>query len=239
MRATSKTLSLKEMARKSPVGIMKASTGLDAATLLAKAGIGKTAVNLKERDVVFSQGDPANAVFYIQKGQVKLTVVTKNGKEGTIALLGAGEFIGEGCLMSAQTTRMESAAALTECTLLRIDREAMLRALRREHAFSNLFVSFLLARKIRFEADLVDQLFNSTEKRLARVLLLLSQFGQTAKPETTIPNLSQETLAGMVGTTRSRVSFFMNRFRESGFIDYRGGDPLQVHNSLLDVVLQD
>jgi CRP/FNR family transcriptional regulator, cyclic AMP receptor protein len=239
MRATSKALPLEEKARISPVGIKKLSTGCDPETFLEKVGFGKTVVNLKEKEAVFLQGDPANAVFYIQKGRVKLTVVTQNGKEATIALLGAGGFIGEGCMASAHPRRMATAAALTECTVLKIDREEMLRVLHREHAFSDLFVSFLLARNIRFEADLVDQLFNCCEKRLARVLLLLSKFGKTDKAEAMIPNISQETLAGMVGTTRARVSFFMNRFRKSGFIDYHGGDALQVHNSLLNVVLQD
>jgi CRP/FNR family transcriptional regulator, cyclic AMP receptor protein len=239
MRATSRALPFGEKAGFSPVGIKNARINFDLETFLAKAGFGRTVVTLKEKDAVFSQGDPANAVFYIQRGRVKLTVVTQNGKEATIALLGAGEFIGEECMASAQTTRRATAAALTECTVLKIDRAEMLRVLRREHAFSDLFVSFLLARNIRFETDLVDQLFNSSEKRLARVLLLLSQFGKTAEPETMIPNISQEVLAGMVGTTRSRVSFFMNRFRKSGFIDYHGGDALQVHDSLLNIVLQD
>jgi CRP/FNR family transcriptional regulator, cyclic AMP receptor protein len=205
-------------------------------TFLAEAGIGKTAVDLKEKDAVFSQGDWANAVFYIQKGRVKLTVVTKTGKEATIAILSAGEFIGERCMVSAHTTRTETAAALTECKVLRIDKEEMLRALRRGHAFSDFFVSRLLARNVRFEADLVDQLFNSSEKRLARALLLLSRSAMTDQPEPTIPRISHETLAGMVGTTRSRVTFFMNRFRRSGFINYHGSDALQVHNSLLHFI---
>jgi CRP/FNR family cyclic AMP-dependent transcriptional regulator len=221
------------------VGIKKLSKAFDPETFLAKAGVGKTVVNLKKKDTAFSQGDPADAVFYIQKGRVKLTVVSENGKEATIALLGAGEFIGEECIASAHPTRMATAAALMECTVLRIDKQEMLRVLHREHAFSDLFVSFLLARSTRFQADLVDQLFNSSEKRLARILLLLAQFGKTSKPETVIPNISQETLAGMVGTTRSRVSFFMNRFRKLGFIDYQAGDVLQVHNSLLNIVLHD
>jgi CRP-like cAMP-binding protein len=221
------------------VGIDKLTAGFDPESFLAKTGVGKTVVNLKKKDAVFSQGDPANAVFYIQKGRVKITVVSKNGKEATIALLGAGEFIGEECMATAHPMRMATASALMECTMLRIDREEMLRVLHRESAFSDLFVSFLLARTTRFQEDLVDQLFNSSERRLARILLLLAQFGKTSKPETVIPNISQETLAGMVGTTRSRVSFFMNRFRKLGFIDYQPGDALQVHNSLLNMVLHD
>lgn len=221
------------------VGTKKLSTGFDPETFLAKTGVGKTVVNLKKKDLAFSQGDPADAVFYIQKGRVKLTVVSHNGKEATIAILGAGEFIGEECIASTHPARMATAAALTECTALRIDRKEMLRVLHQEHAFSDLFVAFLLARSTRFQEDLVDQLFNSSEKRLARVLLLLAQFGKTHKPEMVVPNISQETLAGMVGTTRSRVSFFMNRFRKLGFIDYCAGDVLQVHNSLLNIVLHD
>ena len=213
-----------------------AETGVTAGVFVTgtDTGVGKTVVNLKRRAAAFSQGEPADAVFYIQKGRVKLTVVSKNGKEATIALLGPGEFIGEECIASAHPTRMATAGALMECTLLRIDRKEMLRVLRREHAFSDLFVSFLLVRNTRFEADLIDQLFNSSEKRLARVLLLLA-----GKPETVIPNISQETLAGMVGTPRSRVSFFMNRFRKLGLIDYRAGDVLQVHHSLLNIILND
>jgi CRP-like cAMP-binding protein len=222
-----------------PVGINKLIAGFDPESFLAKTGVGKTVVNLKKKDAVFSQGDPANAVFYIQKGRVKLTVVSKNGKEATLALLGTGGFIGEECIAVAHPTRLATASALMECTVLRIDREEMLRVLHRESAFSDLFVSFLLARSTRFQEDLVDQLFNSSERRLARILLLLAQFGKTSKPETVIHNISQETLAGMVGTTRSRVSFFMNRFRKLGFIDYQSGDVLQVHNSLLNMVLHD
>jgi CRP-like cAMP-binding protein len=221
------------------VAIDKLTAGFDPESFLAKTGVGKTVINLKKKEAVFSQGDPANAVFYIQKGRVKLTVVSKNGKEATIALMGAGEFIGEECIAVAHPMRMATASALVECTVLRIDREEMLRVLHRESAFSDLFVSLLLARTTRFQEDLVDQLFNSSERRLARILLLLAQFGKTSKPETVIPNISQETLAGMVGTTRSRVSFFMNRFRKLGFIDYQPGDVLQVHNSLLNMVLHD
>ena len=182
----------------------------------------------------------ADAVFYIQKGKVKLTVVSKTGREATIGILGVGDFFGEGAL-AGQTLRMGSAAAMTDCEILRIDKKAMINALHREHAFSDLFVAYLLARNIRYEEDLVDQLFNSSEKRLARVLLLLAHFGKEGVPEAVVPKISQESLAEMVGTTRSRVSFFMNRFRKLGFVDYSGGPDggLQVHSSLLGVVLHD
>jgi CRP-like cAMP-binding protein len=220
------------------VGIKKLSPAFDAETFLAKAGVGKTVVNLKKKDGAFSQGDPANTVFYVKKGQVKLTVVSPNGKEATLGMLSAGDFFGEGGL-AGQPLRMGSATAMTDCELLRIDKQEMMLALHREHAFSDLFVAYLLARNIRYEEDLVDQLFNSSEKRLARILLLLAHFGKEGKHETVIPKLSQETLAEMIGTTRSRVSFFMNRFRKLGFIDYEGGSGLQVHSSLLNIVLHD
>jgi len=239
MRTTSNAFRLEPKSGIPLIGIKKLKRSFDPETFLAKAGVGKMVVNLKRKAAAFSQGERADAVFYIQKGRVKLTVVSKNGKEATIALLGPGEFIGEECIASAHPTRMATAGALMDCTLLRIDRKEMLRVLHREQAFSDLFVSFLLVRNTRFEADLIDQLFNSSEKRLARVLLLVAQFGKTRKPETVIPNISQETLAGMVGTTRSRVSFFMNRFRKLGLIDYRAGDVLQVHHSLLNIVLHD
>ena len=193
-----------------------------------------------KKEGIFTQGDEANAVFYIQTGRVKLTVVSKAGKEATIGLLNEGNFFGEGAL-AGQAQRMGSATAVTDCDLLRIDKRAMMDALHREHAFSDLFVAYLLARNVRYEEDLVDQLFNSSEKRLARVLLLLAHFGKEGVPETVVPKISQESLAEMVGTTRSRVSFFMNRFRKLGFIHYSGGieGGLQVHSSLLNVVLHD
>src|SRR5207248_7508213 len=181
-------------------------------------------------------GDAADAVFYIQEGKVRLTVVSKIGKEATLGILNEKEFFGEGSL-AGQALRMGSAAAMTHCELTRIDKKAMMNALHREHAFSDLFMAYLLARNIRYEEDLVDQLFNSSEKRLARVLLLLAHFGKEGVPETVVPKISQETLAGMIGTTRSRVSFFMNRFKKLGFIHYNGG--LQVHSSLLNIVLHD
>jgi CRP-like cAMP-binding protein len=175
-------------------------------------------------------------VFYVQTGKVRLTVVSNDGKEATIGILGEGEFFGEGAL-AGQPLRMGSAAAMTDCAILRIDKKAMMQALHREHELSDLFVAHLLARNIRYEEDLVDHLFNSSEKRLARTLLLLAHFGKEGTPETVVPKISQETLAEMIGTTRSRVSFFMNRFRKLGFIHYNGG--LQVHSSLLNVVLHD
>jgi CRP-like cAMP-binding protein len=190
--------------------------------------------------MIFAQGDGADAVFYLQKGRVRLSVVSKIGHEATIGILSEGNFFGEGAL-AGQALRMGSAAAMTDCELLRVDKKAMIDALHREHSLSDMFVAYLLARNIRYEEDLVDQLFNSSEKRLARVLLLLAHFGKEGIPETVVPKISQETLAEMVGTTRSRVSFFMNRFRKLGFIQYSGGleGGLQVHSSLLNIVLHD
>ncbi len=210
----------------------------DPKKFLATIGEGRKAVAFPKKQTIFSQGDAADAVFYIQEGKVRLTVVSKIGKEATLGILSEGEFFGEGGL-AGQPLRMGSATAMTDCELLQIDKKAMILALHREHAFSDLFVAYLLARNIRYEEDLVDQLFNSSEKRLARILLLLAHFGKEGVPETVIPKISQETLAEMIGTTRSRVSFFMNRFRKLGFIDYHGGDALQVHSSLLNIVLHD
>jgi CRP-like cAMP-binding protein len=209
-------------------------------TFLATIGEGRRSLNVSRKQRVFAQGDEADAVFYIQKGKVRLTVVSKVGKEATIGILSEGNFFGEGAL-AGQAVRMGSAAAMTDCQLLRIEKKAMMDALHREHTFSDMFVAYLLARNIRYEEDLVDQLFNSSEKRLARVLLMLAHFGKEGVPETVVPKISQETLADMVGTTRSRVSFFMNRFRKLGFIHYAGGveGGLQVHSSLLNVVLHD
>lgn len=204
---------------------------------LKETGLGRTLVELKKNQVLFSQGDPADAVFYIQKGHVKLTVVSQRGKEATVALLDAGNFVGESCIAAAERIRMVTATALTRSALLRIEKKEMIRVLRKEHAFADVFVSFLLARNVRIQADLVDQLFNSSEKRLARILLLLAHFGKESKPENVIPKISQEVLAEMIGTTRSRVNFFMNRFRKLGFIEYNGG--LEVHSSLLNVILHD
>jgi CRP/FNR family transcriptional regulator, cyclic AMP receptor protein len=208
----------------------------DPNTFLAMIGDARQMLAVPKKQTIFTQGDEADAVFYIQKGKVRLTVVSKTGKEATIGILSEGNFFGEGSL-AGQALRMGSAAAMTDCQLLRIEKKAMMAALHREHAFSDMFVAYLLARNIRYEEDLVDQLFNSSEKRLARVLLMLAHFGKEGVPETVVPRISQETLAEMVGTTRSRVSFFMNRFRKLGFIHYNGG--LQVHSSLLNVVLHD
>jgi len=187
--------------------------------------------------VIFAQGDPGDAVFYIQTGRAKLTVLSAQGKEATIALLGEGDFMGEGCIASDQPVRAASAIAITDCFVLKIDKDAMLKVLHREHLFSDLFVAYIVGRYTQTQADLVDQLFNSAEKRLARTLLLLARFGKQGRSENVIPKISQETLAEMVGTTRARINFFMNRFRELGFIEYNGG--LEVHSSLLDIVLHE
>jgi CRP/FNR family cyclic AMP-dependent transcriptional regulator len=209
----------------------------DPRQFLATIGEGRKVLTVPKKQTIFTQGDAADTVFYIQQGKVKLTVVSKIGKEATLGILSQGEFFGEGGL-AGQPLRMGSAAAMTNCELLQIDKKAMILALHREHTFSDLFVAYLLGRNIRYEEDLVDQLFNSSEKRLARILLLLAHFGKEGVPETVIPKMSQETLAEMVGTTRSRVSFFMNRFRKLGFVDY-GGSGMKVHSSLLNVVLHD
>src|SRR5207302_9885289 len=205
----------------------------DPNTFLAMIGDARKILAVPKKQTIFTQGDEADAVFYVQKGKVKLTVVSKTGKEATIGILGEGNFFGEGSL-AGQALRMGSAAALTVCQPLRIEQIAMMAALHREHAFSDMFVAYLLARSIRYEEDLVDQLFNSSEKRLARVLLMLAHFGKEGVPETVVSGISQETLAEMVGTTRSRVSFFLNRLRKLGFIHYNGG--LQFHSTLLNVV---
>jgi CRP/FNR family cyclic AMP-dependent transcriptional regulator len=190
-----------------------------------------------QKHTIFAQGESSDAVFYIKEGKVKLTVVSETGKEAAIGILNKGDFFGEGCLTTGQTRRLCSATAMTDCSVMKIDKKSMNDVLRREPAFSEMFVAHLLTRNIRYEADLVDHLFNSSEKRLARVLLLLAHFGKEGKPEVAIPKISQETLAEMVGTTRSRVSFFMNRFRKLGFVRYNG--ELEVHSSLLNVVLHD
>ena len=191
----------------------------------------------RKDQIVFSQGDPADAVFYIQKGKVKVTVVSDQGKEAVVAILGAGEFCGEGCL-AGQARRIATVRAMAECTIMRLQKTSIVRVLHDEPAFSEMFMSHLLARTIRVEEDLVDQLFNSSEKRLARLLLLLANFGKEGRPEPLIAKISQETLAEMIGTTRSRVSFFMNKFRRMGFLDYNG-EGLEVHSSLLNVILHD
>ena len=217
---------------------VKKQGGFDPNTFLATIGEGRKIVLFPKKHRIFSQGNTADAVFYVQTGKVKLTVVSKSGKEATVGIFDEGDFFGEGSL-AGQALRMGSATAMTDCAILRIDKEAMMQALHREHSLSDMFVAYLLTRNIRHEADLVDQLFNSSEKRLARILLLLAHFGKEGAPQTVIPKISQETLAEMIGTTRSRVSFFMNRFRKLGFIGYDGGSGLQVHSSLLNIVLHD
>jgi CRP/FNR family cyclic AMP-dependent transcriptional regulator len=215
---------------------MKRKPAFDPIAFLAKVGKGRTLANYQKSQRIFSQGDPADAIFYIQTGKVKLTVVSKQGKEAVVAILGSNHFFGEGCL-AGQPLRMASAAAMSESSIMRLEKPAVIRLLHSEPSFSELFLHYLLSRNIRIEEDLVDQLFNSSEKRLARVLLLMANFGKEAKAEPVIGKISQETLAEIVGTTRSRVSFFMNRFRKLGFIEYNGG--LKVHSSLLNIVLHD
>ena len=214
----------------------KAKAAFDLKNFLTEASGGRTGVEYAENGVVFSQGDTANAIFYIQTGKVKLSVVSRHGKEAVIAILEVGDFFGEGCL-AGQPLRMATAVCMSTCSVMRLEKAEVVRALHEEPSFSELFVAHLLSRNIRFEEDLVDQLFNSSEKRLARVLLLLANFGKEGSPQTVIPKMSQETLAEIIGTTRSRVSFFMNRFRKLGFIEYNGG--LKINSSLLNVVLHD
>jgi CRP/FNR family transcriptional regulator, cyclic AMP receptor protein len=215
---------------------LKLLPAFDAKEFLAKLGSGKTIRAYNDKEGIFSQGEPADAVFYIQSGRVKLTVVSERGKEAVVAVLGRGDFFGEGC-MASQPMRMSSATAMQRPTILRVEKKTMVELLHKEPEFAEMFIAYLLSRNIRIEEDLVDQLFNSSEKRLARLLLLLAHYGKDSKPETVIPKLSQETLAEMIGTTRSRVSYFMNRFRKMGFIDYNGS--LHVHSALLTVVLRD
>lgn len=203
---------------------------------LATAGVGKKVAEYRKGELLFSQGEPAKSVIYIQKGKVKLTVISRQGKEAVIAIFGARDFVGEGCL-AGQSVRMATAKALTPCTALRIDSRELARVIHRHPAFSDFFVRYVLMRNIRVEEDLVDHLFNSSEKRLARVLLLLANYGRKGKPASVMPKISQETLAEMVGTTRPRISFFMNKFRKLGFIEYNDG--LEIHTSLLSVVLHD
>ncbi len=207
------------------------------AHFLASPGAVRKTVRMKAKDIFFSQGHAADCVFYLQTGRAKLTVVSKRGKEATITLLNAGDFVGEEAVSAVAGLRMASATAITACAALRIEREEMIRMVHDEPAFSDVFLKFLLARGMRTQADLVDQLFNNSEKRLARILLLMAEFGQPGNPETLIPKITQETLAEMIGTTRSRVSFFMNRFRKLGFVDYNG--RIRVHKSLLNIILHD
>jgi CRP/FNR family cyclic AMP-dependent transcriptional regulator len=214
----------------------KATPAFDPKVFLAKVGKGRTLADYQKDRRIFSQGDAADAIFYVQKGKVKLTVVSRQGKEAVIAILGADDFFGEGCL-AGQPRRMASATSMSDCSLMRIRKADMISVMRAQPAFNELFLRYLLSRNIRIAEDLVDQLFNSSEKRLARVLLLLANFGKESKPDLVIPKISQETLAEIVGTTRPRVSFFMNRFRKLGFIKYNGG--VQVHSSLLNIILHD
>jgi CRP-like cAMP-binding protein len=215
----------------------KSSSTFNPAVFLAHAGLGCRIVELNEGDHFFSQGDPADSVFYLRHGRARLTVVSHSGKEATITLLAAGDFVGEGALAAVPGLRLCTATAINNCIGLKISRDEMIRVMHEEHEFSDLFLKFLLERSMRTQADLVDQLFNSSEKRLARILLLMAEFGKPGEPETLLPPITQETLAEMIGTTRSRVSFFMNRFRKLGFISYNG--RIQVHKSLLNVVLLD
>jgi CRP-like cAMP-binding protein len=214
----------------------KAKPPFDPKAYLAKANGGRTISQYRKNEIVFSQGELADSVFYIHEGKVKVTVISEQGKEAVVAVLGSDEFCGEGCL-TGQPRRVATATAMTECKIMRLEKVAIVRVLHDEPAFSEMFVSHLLARTLRVEADLVDQLFNSSEKRLARALLLLANFGKEGRPETIIAKVSQETLAEMIGTTRSRVSHFMNKFRKLGFIKYNG--TMEVHSSLLNVVLHD
>jgi CRP/FNR family transcriptional regulator, cyclic AMP receptor protein len=210
--------------------------GFNSEKFLVTIGKGREIVAFRSKHTIFSQGDAGDTVFYLQRGKVRLPVLSKSGKEATLGILGTGDFFREGCLIG-QPLRVATATAMTDCTVLQVERKAMMRVLHEQHSFSDMFVAYLLHQNIRREEDLVDQLFNSSEKRLARILLLLAHFGKEGVAETIIPKISQETLAEMVGTTRPRVSFFMNKFRKMGFIDYNGG--LEVHSSLLSVVLHD
>ena len=209
--------------------------GFDTAAFLASAGLGRMIVRLAPKDAFFSQGDPADSIFYLQKGRAKVTVVSAAGKEAAIMILASGDFVGEEALAAIAGLRLATATAITACTALRISRGEMIHVMHEEHSLSDLFLKFLLERSMRVQADLVDQLFNSSEKRLARILLLMAEFGKPGEPDQYIHQISQETLAEMIGTTRSRVSFFMNRFRKLGFIEYNG--RIKVHKALLNAVL--
>ena len=220
------------------VAAAKKLSKFDPKTFLSTINGGRKIEAFSKKQTIFAQGDSSEAVFFIREGKVRLTVVSKIGKEATIGVLNKGDFFGEGCL-TGQPLRLCSATAMTDCSIMKIGKKSMMEVRHREHAFSDMFVAYLLTRNIRYEEDLVDQLFNSSEKRLARILLLLAHFGKDGKSETLIPKMSQETMAEMIGTTRSRVSFFMNRFRKLGFVNYHTGDELQVNSSLLNIVLHD
>jgi CRP/FNR family transcriptional regulator, cyclic AMP receptor protein len=225
--------------RRSPkrVHALTLPAAFDPKIFLATAGIGKTVLRYKPNQILFSQGEPADTIFYIQQGRVRLSILSKQGKEATIALLGPGDFVGEGCIAADQPLRTTTATTIGDCSIMRIQKKEILRVLHDEHKFSDLFIAYLVDRHSRTQADLVDQLFNSSEKRLARALLILARVGKKDRPEAVIPRVNQAILAEMIGTTRSRVNFFMNRFRKLGFIKYNGG--LQVYSSLLSVVLHD
>jgi CRP/FNR family transcriptional regulator, cyclic AMP receptor protein len=216
---------------------VKDAVGFDPEVFLTQAGSGRRVLTLRKGELVYTQGDHADAIFFVQRGRLRICVTSEKGKEATISLVGAGEFLGEDSIASGSIARLSSATAMTACTLLKIGKAEMLSALGQEQSLSEVFVAFLLARNARVQADLVDQLFNSSEKRLARILLLLAQFGKESAPEKVIPKISQEVLAEMVGTTRSRVSFFMNRFRRRGYIEYDG--EIRIHSSLLNVFLHE
>jgi CRP/FNR family transcriptional regulator, cyclic AMP receptor protein len=217
----------------------KRRSSFDPKAFLAMVGEGRSIDRYHKDEIVISQGDPADAVFYIQRGKVKVTVVSEQGKEAVVAMLGTNDFFGEGCL-AGQAQRIATVATMTDSVIVRLEKAAIVRVIHQEPAFSGMFIAHLLARAVRVEADLVDQLFNSSEKRLARLLLLLAKFGMDEKPEPILAKITQETLADMIGTTRSRVSFFMNKFRKLGFIDYNGGNgSIEVHSSLLNVVLHE
>lgn len=215
----------------------KSSSRFSPEAFLQQIGAGRTLLQFKKKQVIFSQGEAADAIYFIQQGRVRLSLVSKSGKEAILALMGTGDFLGEECVSASQPRRFTTATALSESTLLKIKKRTMLNILKTEHKFSEMFVAFLLARNAHFQEDLTDQLFNRSEKRLARVLLQLAQFGREGRPESVVPKISQEMLAEMVGTTRARVNFFMNRFRKMGFIQYNG--VLKIHNSLLNVILHD
>jgi CRP/FNR family transcriptional regulator, cyclic AMP receptor protein len=228
----------KRAARAAPRSRVDPPATFDVQAFLESAGLAKTIASYRRGESIFMQGDPCNHVLYIQSGGVKLSVLSKVGREAVVAMLGPGEFFGEGCL-AGQDLRMGSATALTPSRILRVEKRAMVQLLHKQHAMSDRFIMHMLARNIRIEEDLIDQLFNSSEKRLARALLLLARYGQKDRPSRVVPSISQETLAEMIGTTRSRVNFFLNKFRKLGFIEYDGERPVTINSSLLSVVLHD
>ena len=234
--SSASTARIQELSKLNKARAVRGATAFDPTLILTKLKAGKTVEQYRDKQAIFCQGDEADAVFYIQKGGVKLTVVSKRGKEAVIAILHKGDFFGEGCL-AAQPLRISTATAVQKLTIMRLDKKTTVGLLQEDPKFAEGFIAYLLSRNIRIEEDLVDQLFNSSEKRLARLLLLLAHYGKDSKPETVIPKMSQETMAEMIGTTRSRVSYFMNKFRKMGFIEYNG--RLHVHSALLTVVLRD